>query len=294
MDESPPTFLDVPTLLEQSQPRHNPKALWYAAGTFVLVVFTSAYFSNYSGSMATLVNDLSSIAMLLIVAGMGVATWRVAKSARAEQQQLVAIEELMQLRRWSDAAVMVEQMLSKPTRTPQARIQALLYLSSVLARYHRFEDAIHVQNELIEHVTFDPNTAHALRLARAMAMLHEDHLFDADRAISELRRQDPERQSAGLALVEIYRDVKTGHPNEAIEMFDAMKPAMQQQLGHRIADAFALVAKAYDLLGRELEARTSMENATILAPANELLRRYPELAALMEKYKPATAPAEAA
>ena len=31
--------------------------------------------------------------------------------------------------------------------------------------------------------------AHGLRLARAMAMLREDHLFDADRAISELRRQ---------------------------------------------------------------------------------------------------------
>jgi hypothetical protein len=294
MTEAPPTFLDVPTLLEQSQPRHNTNVLWYAAAMFVLVVFASAYFSSLSGSMATLVNDLSSIVMLVIVFGMGVATWRVAKNARAEQQQLAAIEELMQLRRWSDAAVLVEQVLSKPTRTPQARVQALLYLSAVLTRYHRFEDAIHVQNELIEHVNFDPTTAHALRLARAMAMLHEDHLFDADRAISELRRQDPERQSGGLALVEIYRDVKTGHPHEAIEMFDAMKPVMQQQLGHRIADAYALISKAYDSTGRAVEARAAMENATILAPPGELVRRYPELIPLLERYKPATAPAEAA
>lgn len=294
MTESPPTFLDVPTLLEQSQPRHNPNVLLYAAGMFVLLVFTSAYFSSASGTAATLVNDMSSIAMLGIVFALGVATWRVAKKARTEQEQLAAIEELMQLRRWSDAGVLVEQILSKPTRTPQARVQALLYLSSVLTRYHRFEDAIHVQNELIEHVNFDPNTAHALRLARAMAMLHEDHLFDADRAISELRRQDPNRQSAGLALVEIYRDVKTGHPQEAIEMFDAMKSAMQQQLGHRIADAYALIAKAYDLTGRELEARAAVENATVLAPAGELARRYSEFASLLQKYKPATAPAEAA
>src|SRR3954467_8596813 len=125
MDETPPTFLDVPSLLEQSQPRPNTHVLWYAAAGFVLVVFTSAYFSSLSGSMATLVNDLSSLVMLAIVLVMGLATWRVAKNARAEQQQLVAIEELMQLRRWSDAAMMVEQVLSKPARTPQARVQGL-------------------------------------------------------------------------------------------------------------------------------------------------------------------------
>jgi tetratricopeptide (TPR) repeat protein len=291
--EAPP-FLDVDSLLEHSQPRHGPNLLWYAGGAFILIVLVSAYLSNASSSMAALVNNISSLAMLGIVVAMGVATWQLAKRARSEQQQLAAIEELMQLRRWPDAAMLIQSILSRPTRTPQARIQGLLYLATILSRYHRFEDAIHVQNELIEHVTFDPGTAHALRLARAMAMLHEDHLFDADRAISELRRQDPERQSAGLALVEIYRDVKTGHPAEAIEMFEALRPAMQQQLGNRVADAYALIARAYDLQGKDAEAQDSLTRATLLAPAPELARRYSEFAKLLEKYKPASAPAEAA
>jgi predicted Zn-dependent protease len=185
-------------------------------------------------------------------------------------------------------------MLSQPTRSPQARVQALIYLSSVLARYHRFADTILVQEHLLEHVLMDEGTSHALRLGRAMAMLREDHLFDADRAISELRRSPLGEQSAGLALVEIYRDVKTGHPAEAVEIFDAKLPAMRQQLGHRIADAYALVAQAYDLLGNETQAARAYENATLLAPAGELQRRYPEMAPLTEKYQPAPAPAEAA
>ena len=217
---------------------------------------------------------------------------------------------------------MIERLLSRPTRTPQARAHGLIFLTSVLARYNRFEDAIAVQNYLLENLQFDPGTVHGLRLSRAMAMLREDHLFDADKAINELRRQvsraervvtqesddeaqsgsekepadksPPQSLSAGLALVEIYRDVKTGHPQEAIDLFDSTSPAIREQLGHRVADAHVLVAKAYDLLNRSAEAQVSYEHATLLAPPTELHRRYPETAILAQKYQPAIAPKEAA
>jgi hypothetical protein len=143
---------------------------------------------------------------------------------------------------------------------------------------------------LLETVRFDENTAHGIRLGRAMAMLHEDHLVDADRAISELRRTTQDRKSAGLALVEIYRDVKTGHPAEAIELFHESLPVLRQQLGHRTGDAYALLARAYDLLGREAEARDAYEKATVLTPISELRRRYPEVAKLSAKFTPAPAP----
>jgi tetratricopeptide (TPR) repeat protein len=107
-------------------------------------------------------------------------------------------------------------------------------------------------------------------------------------------QQAPQSVSAGLALVEIYRDVKTGHPAEAIELFDATLPAMREQLGHRVADAYALVARAYDLLGREAEAQRHYQKATLLSPPQELHRRYPETASLASKYQPAPAPKEAA
>ncbi len=69
---------------------------------------------------------------------------------------------------------------------------------------------------------------------------------------------------------------------------------MRQQLGHRVADAHALVAAAYDQVGDESAARAAFERATLLAPLPELQRRYPELAALAGKYPAATAPKEAA
>jgi tetratricopeptide (TPR) repeat protein len=217
-----------------------------------------------------------------------------------------------------DAGVMLQQMLSQPTRTMGARIQALIFLTSVLARYNRFEDAIGVQNYLLENAPLDGGTAHGIRLARAMSMLREDHLFDADRAINELRQQvtragramneakaqeqgadqpenseAPQSLSAGLALVELYRDVKTGHPSEAIELFHSTVPALREQLGHRVADGYALTARAYDLLGKSAEAQEYYHKATLLAPPAELHRRYPETALLAEKYQPAPAPQEA-
>jgi hypothetical protein len=126
-----------------------------------------------------------------------------------------------------------------------------------------------------------------------MAMLREDHLFDADRAIAELRRLEGDQETAGLALVEIYRDVKTGHPDEAIDIFETRLPTLRDQLGHRLADAYALVSRAYDLRERATDARDAWHKATLLAPPIELLRRYPEVAPVAEKYPPSPAPAGA-
>ena len=230
--------------------------------------------------------------LLGIVVAMSMVAAHAGRMQKAELQRLEAIEELVQLRRWDQAALMLDTLLSSPTRTQGARLQALIYLAGVLARYHRFEDAITVQNYLLENAQFDSTTAHGLRLMRTMSMLHEDHLFDADRAISELRRENAE--SAGLALVEMYRDIKTGHPAEAIEIFGRRLPQMRTQLGNRLADGYALVARAHDLLEQDSLAATAWERATLLAAPIELFRRYPELGPLKNKYSAAPAPTELA
>lgn len=306
MNGTDPQFLDVPALLERSQPRARGAWLWYAPGAFLLVVIASTLLSRQSGAMAHVVNLLSAVTMLGLIVGMALLTWLTVRRARGEHQQLEAIEELIQLRRWPQAAGALGPMLSQPTRTAAGRVQALIYLSSVLARYNRFDDAIAVQNHLLDNVHMDAGTAHALRLGRAMAMLREDHLLDADRAINELRRslrsttttEQGERvsddvESAGLALVEIYRDVKTGHPSEAVEIFARKLPILREQLGHRAGDAWALAARAYDMLGRGDDARSAYENATLLTDRAELERRYPEVAPLASKYNPAEVPAAA-
>jgi tetratricopeptide (TPR) repeat protein len=189
---------------------------------------------------------------------------------------------------------MLQTMLSRPARSPLARAQSLLYLAMVLARYHRFEDSVAVHDYILGEIPLDDVTDHAVRLGRAMSLLREDNLLDADRAIAELRRTSRGVDSAGLALVEIYRDVKTGHPAEAIEMFEKQLQVLRRQLSHRVADAWALVARAYDLLDRRQDAQTAYDNATLLMPLAELTRRYPEISPLATKYQPAPAPSEVA
>jgi tetratricopeptide (TPR) repeat protein len=291
-----PPFLDVPALLESSQPRARVGWFWYAAGGFLLVVLLTTLASSQSETGRRLVDVLSAVLMLALIAGMLVLTVLTVRRHRAEQQQVEAAAELVQLRRWPQAAMLLEQILSRPARTGGLRSQALIYLAAVLARYHRFDDAIAVHNHLLEHNLVDPSAAHGLRLGRAMAMLREDHLFDADRAISELRRTTSEAgvDSAGLALVEMFRDVRTGHPAEAAAIFEEKLPALRDALGHRVADAYALAARAYDLLGRATEAQDAYTKATLLSPLTELHRRYPEVEKLFGRLRPEPAPPEAA
>ena len=297
-----PPFLNVPYLLEASQPR--ARGSWFLPGIAVLLflAFGSAYLSSKSAQWKQAVDVISGLMMIGITIAMGVLMWNAVRRQREERARIEAIEELVQLRRWQQAAAMLRDALSQPTVSPIGRVQYLLFLASVLARYNRFDDAIAVQNHLMENVDLDPSTLHALRLGRAMAMLREDHLVDADRAISDLRRDvsratDPSQPqaeapvSAGLSLIEMYRDVKTGHAAEAIEMFNRTLPAMRKQLGHRVADAHALAAKAYDFLGDSLNAQANWERATVLSPQIELLRRYPELNSLGSKYRASVPPA---
>jgi hypothetical protein len=292
MSETAPTFLDVPRLLEQSQPRGRPVWVWYAMTACAVFVMTTSWSAAQEPSLRGLAMPMAGLGMLIVMIGMGAFTSHLVRQQRQEQQALEAVEELVQLRRWDEAAAMLDGMLSRPTRTDAARVQALVYLCSVLGRYHRFTDVMVVQDYLLEHAQFDAAATHALKLMRTMAMLHEDHLFDADRAINELRRESAE--SGGLALVELYRDVKTGHAAEAIDLFRSRLPALRGQLGARVGDAHALVARAHDLLGQEAEAAAEYERATLLASPDELIRRYPELAALKDKYRAAEAPKEAA
>ena len=247
---------------------------------------TGQFFSSLQVAMSILVFPTLVVAVVGSVLNI--------RRFRAQQTTVDAIQEMIQLRRWEPAGMLLDRFLSTPVRTVGLWAQALVELATLLGRHHRFEDAMAVQSFVIEHELLDEQSDYYVRLARAMAMLREDHLVDADRAINDLRRRDADRMSGGLALVEMFRDVKTGHPDEAIELFARHLSKMQNQLGHRVADAHALVAKAHDLLGQEPEARAAFERATLLAPPPELIRRYPELAKLAERYPAAIAPREVA
>lgn len=283
--------LDVPRLLHASAARGGPpvgRLLLVGVGVAVALRLVVPAAIGQSLSALALLGTLVSVIAVSASAYRGLV---------AEQQQVQQAEDLVQLRRWQEAATLLDRLLSRPTRSPIARWRALVMLSAVLMRYHRFEDAIAVHDVLLEGQVLDPRGDYGLRVARAMALLRVDRLYDADRAINELRRMtvrsDERRRpegiggwlpaaadSAGLALVEMYRDVKTGHPQEALDVFRDALPALRRQLGVQAGQAYALAARAAELLGREEDARRWWLDATTLVPAEELTRRYAEIGPL--------------
>lgn len=287
-----PAFLEPGELIERSQPTAQNEWFWAVGGTLMVLVLVASWAGSQTPELRPAVNALTGMMLIGAALGMGLYTWRVAQSRNEEMRRLEYVEELLQLRRWPEAAVVLQRMLSEPMRTPQARIQALVYLASVLGRYQRYQDAVTVQEYLLAHVAMDDSASHALRCARAMGMLHEDRLVDADRAINELRRSGAAPSSAGLALVELYRDVKTGHPAEAIQTFRDRLPQMRKQLGHRVGEAWALAARAYDMVGQTQLAAEAYASASALAPIADISTRYAEVAALTGRYPAMVAPAE--
>src|SRR5882672_6032521 len=173
------SFLDVHLLLEESQPRARGIWFWYALGFFFLVVLVSALAQQALPNGGQIVQMFSSLMMLGLMLAMGFITWRAARGWQGEQGQLEAIKELIQLRRWEEAALLVQALLSRPTRAPQGRTQALIFLAAVLARYHRFADEVSVYEHLLENRLVEGEAEYGMKLARAMSLLREDRLVDA-------------------------------------------------------------------------------------------------------------------
>ncbi len=288
-----PVFLDVDQLLATSQPAVRVNLLIYGLGLMAALV-TIGVMSLFQPESRLSVQFFSGALLIGAMVFAGFWSTMAVRRHGAEVQTVEAVEEMIQLRRWEPAGILLDRFLSEPVRSPRLWARALVQLAALLGRHHRFEDAITVQSFLIDHELLDDASDYTVRLGRAMAMLREDHLVDADRAIGDLRRRAPAEQSGGLSLVEIFRDVKTGHAEEAIHLFTDRLGVMRLQLGHRVADAHGLVAQAYEMMGREGEAKAAYERATLLAPPSELHRRYPELAKLAAKYPATIAPREAA
>lgn len=264
--------VDVDQILDASEPpsRRVPAGLVLVGLALVIAL---ALQKETSAGLAVLLN------MALLVLG-GLLVWIMARAAqrhRREQEALATVYQNVQLRQWTVAGTELITLLSRPMFLPQARIQALIYLSAVLGRYQRFSDAARLNDYVLDHAQVDPATDQGLRSARVWALLREDQLVDADRAIVELRRVCGANRSASLAMAELYRDVKTGHAAEALAGFERDLPILRKQLGHRAADAWALAARAAQLLGKPEDARRMARNAMLLGDYRETLARFPEV-----------------
>lgn len=288
-----PGWFNAQAMIEQSLPR--PRANWWkwvAASAFVGLLFATLG-GGGNATSELMLRLFAAVLFVAFVTAVLLITIMLNRAVVEERQQVEQVERLVTLRQWPSAAAALHGLLLRPMLSDRARIEALLYLTSVLDRYHKFSDAITVQTYLLQAAEIDGMAAFGLRASRAMAMLREDHLLDADRAMSELKRMPGVADTGLFALVSIFRDVKTGHYDEAIELFEKRRTAIAAQLGHRSADAHLLIAMAYRARGLHDLAAERFRDATLLAPPVELLRRYPETAPLFNELQPAPAPSEA-
>ena len=122
IDPEPPLlpeqkFLVPRELIEFSRPAPRTTWMGYLAGGFVVVVLISTFASQQSAEMQAAVRVLGGLTMLGLMGMMSVVTWLTVKRQREEQRQLEALEELVMLRRWSDAAMVLQGILSRPMRS---------------------------------------------------------------------------------------------------------------------------------------------------------------------------------
>jgi len=262
---------DVDALLRSSTPRSG-RAL-----PLVLLVIVAALIVAFDGQAGEDIAPRNALIACMISVGI-VVIWRVTRSAhnhRRQQQNLNRIHELIESRQWQDAARLVHRLLSSPLILPPSRYQALIYLAAVLARGQRYGDALRVIDLVIAEGHLDPASATGMCAARTLALLREDRLVDADRALSQLKKRTGGR-SVPLLLMELYRDVKTGHHEEALESFNRDLPMLQEKGGNRQADAWALAARAAQARGRLAEAVRMAREALRLGDASEIIARFPE------------------
>ncbi|HEY0007245.1 MAG TPA: hypothetical protein VGB55_00850 [Tepidisphaeraceae bacterium] len=289
-----PVQMDVARLIDSSRPR---PVFRYTGQLFILAIITllmSLLLPLQTGTRLA----VQFFSLMILLGTSGFISW-LSRAHRNENQHLDTIEDLLSLKRPAEAAPRLEWLMSRPMRSMQNRLRAMMLLAAALGRQHRYEEVLTIDDELIDHEGIAGPAAVIVKLGRALAMLHADRLYDADCAINELRRTidrgppniapDP-LPSAALRLVEIYRDVKTGHDAEAIEHFRQNRALITQGLAHRAGEAYALVAYAYHRLGMSADATDAMTAATTLQPAADLLRTYPELRPLLDVYPPAHAP----
>jgi len=314
----------VGALLEQSRPSAGSRRIGLLVPLAWMGVFAAA-----AARLPTVEQTLISFIAIGVTLGISLILRAAAGGAARERETLSQFEDNLALKQIAAAMGGLVGLLSRPMRTPEGRLRALILLATALARSDRQDEALQLYDELLERERLGGPGADVVRVARAMAMLRNDRLFDADRAITDLRQRlkrpaelpppqplaelinddeeaevQPEpaivpvedlepaagltehgvRLYAGVRLVELYRDVKTGHLDDALALFDTEREALRRGLGHRYAEALALVAAAHDRLNHADEAARAFADATALAPVVDLIRKYPELAQLPTKY----------
>lgn len=262
-----------------------------------VTVVVGLMFTNTENEAARAIQRIVSLIVPLGVLAFSI-FWSAQQAAelRDEERRVSAMEDASEAKRFDWLAHALTDILSRPMLSPLHRARALNVYVLALLHVRRFEDAERAAGGMLgEGVPLTMVTS--LRARRVYAMLREDRLVDADRALGELRRQDREVDVAGnagamVALLGIYRDAVTGHGDDALQSLNKHRATIAKHLGVRVGDADALAAHAAFGMGQADLAATLWHRATLLVSPASLVESYPPLGKTAAGLTAATIPGE--
>src|SRR6476646_6890783 len=101
----PADFLEPERLVESSRPVPRAHVTWWMAGGFLLVMLLSTLIGNQSVASRAVVSFIWGLAIIGLMAAMSALSLDTVKRYRADQRRVAQVGELVQLRRWADAAL---------------------------------------------------------------------------------------------------------------------------------------------------------------------------------------------
>jgi hypothetical protein len=227
---------------------------------------------------------------LVLLVLLGVMILRIRRQ-RASAQRLEAAFEAVQLRRWDEARVLLDEILSQPVRLSVVRTELLLALAALAESEHSYEASQHIYEQVLQENRADPIQLHTARVALAAAMLRTGQLTDAVNLIERLERAAlPELLRAQVELLALFREISMGQVEASISRASERRALFRKYLSTKAGYGYALLAAAFDRADQPAVAQKHWHDATLLVRPEELLDRFGELEPVARKYAAARNP----
>jgi tetratricopeptide (TPR) repeat protein len=261
-------------------------------------MFTLLGLSVLLGALSADTNILPQGGMLswllpqLVVLAVACVLVHTIRKQRALTRDLQEGLEAVQLRQWPRALLSLRRVLGKPVPHPAARAESLLALAAVAEANDAFDASQRIYECMLEERQADPVQLHTARVGLGGAMLRTGQTTDAVGLIDRLEREDlPGSLRAHSELLALFREIAMGHAVDQLDRAESRQQLFRRHLGTRAGYGYGLLAAAFDVAGKREEAQRMWHDATLLIPADELVRRFAELRRLAETYTAAPIPA---
>ena len=227
---------------------------------------------------------------IVLVVLLGIVILRMRRQRQLAQRMEEAFEAV-QLRRWDEARVLLDDLLSRPVRLSVVRAELLLALAALAESEQSYEASQYIYEHLLEENRADALQLHTARVALAGAILRTGQVTNAVNLIERLERAAlPEMLRAHVELLSLFREITMGQVEASISRADERRALFRKYLSTRAGYGYALLAAAFDRADQPAAAQKHWHDATLLVRPEELLQRFGELEPVARKYTAARNP----